>query len=185
MEQPTPFYISNYVTLRDYMKLPFGQKVLLQFLIPQSFFFSFLQCFETGSCYVVLVDQVLVYVAQAGLWSNPPASASECYHRCAPTTPRFRFLWVFNWKFRDTTGIVVMSPVLHVGNLADGFSFLHCPLSIVVITQRTSQKCVKLSGITVVSLHRSLPAWVNYSDSVLPPPRTWEKQTKMRFIEES
>ena len=56
------------VNLGDYMKLPSGHKVLLQFLILQSFFFSFLQSFETGSCYVALVDTVLLfYVAQAGL----------------------------------------------------------------------------------------------------------------------
>lgn len=42
----------------DSGKLPFGYKVLLQFLILSLFFFLFLSS-ETGSCYAALVDQVL------------------------------------------------------------------------------------------------------------------------------
>lgn len=44
----------------DSGKLPFGYKVLLQFLILNLFFFFFLfLSSETGSCYAALVDQVL------------------------------------------------------------------------------------------------------------------------------
>lgn len=43
----------------DSGKLPFGYKVLLQFLILSLFFFFLFLSSETGSCYAALVDQVL------------------------------------------------------------------------------------------------------------------------------